>query len=227
MVGACPDHHVLARHSPIVLLVYVSWHQGSCRPVCAGQAWTTDGSETVINSGSKKYVVFCFPQLLAQILVDFQNQGQIWNLLVLKFLKQISQPKFGQIAYVGGVLKTSGPADFKSVPGFENLPRFVGLIEQNKMQRTFCHHCIKFDWIYHLQNCVSWSLTDGTIKSQPILRNLHVKNPFKYETSWSWSYSGFLSLFFAIFSLDSSRHFTNSLQWYLGLFSLQAFRRQY
>ena len=31
---------------------------------------------------------------------------------------QISQPKLGQIVHVGGVLKTSEPADFKS--GFEN-----------------------------------------------------------------------------------------------------------
>ena len=29
---------------------------------------------------------------------------------------QISQPKLGQIIHVGGVLKMSGPADFKSVP---------------------------------------------------------------------------------------------------------------
>ena len=37
----------------------------------------------------------------------------------------------------------SGPADFKSVTGFENEPRFVGKIEQNKIQRTFFHYCIK------------------------------------------------------------------------------------
>ena len=35
----------------------------------------------------------------------------------------------------------SGPADFKSVPGFENEPRFVGVIEQNKIQQTFFHYC--------------------------------------------------------------------------------------
>ena len=35
----------------------------------------------------------------------------------------------------------SGPADFKSVPGFENQPRFVGVIEQNKIQQTFFHYC--------------------------------------------------------------------------------------
>ena len=32
----------------------------------------------------------------------------------------ISQPKFGQIVHGGSVLKMSGPADFKSVTGFEN-----------------------------------------------------------------------------------------------------------
>ena len=40
----------------------------------------------------------------------------------------------------------SGPADFKSVPGFENEPRFVGVIEQNKIQRTFFHYCIIVQW---------------------------------------------------------------------------------
>ena len=47
-------------------------------------------------------------------------------------LPQISQPKLSQIAHVGGVLKTSRPAVFKSVPGFDNWPRFVGVIEQKK-----------------------------------------------------------------------------------------------
>ena len=40
----------------------------------------------------------------------------------------MSKPKLGQIAHVGGVLKTSGPADFRSGPGFDNWPRFVGVI---------------------------------------------------------------------------------------------------
>ena len=54
---------------------------------------------------------------------------------------QISQPKLGQIVDVGGVLKTSGTADSESVPGFKNWPRFVGVIEQNKIRRTYFHHC--------------------------------------------------------------------------------------
>ena len=48
---------------------------------------------------------------------------------------QISQPKLGQIAHVGVVLKLSGP-------GFENCPRFVGVIDQNKIQQTFPNDCI-------------------------------------------------------------------------------------
>ena len=44
--------------------------------------------------------------------------------------------------HVGGVLKMSGPADFKSVPGFDNWPRFIGVIEQNKISNSFCHYCI-------------------------------------------------------------------------------------
>ena len=50
---------------------------------------------------------------------------------------QISQPKLGQIGHVGGVLKTSGPADSKSVPGFNNWPRFVGVIEENKIWNSY------------------------------------------------------------------------------------------
>ena len=46
---------------------------------------------------------------------------------------QISQPKLGQIVHVGGVLKSSEPAGFKTDTGFDNHPRFVGVIEQNKV----------------------------------------------------------------------------------------------
>ena len=55
---------------------------------------------------------------------------------------RISQPKLGQIAHVGGVLKSSRPADFKTDSGFENCPRFVGVIEQNKIKRTYFNQCI-------------------------------------------------------------------------------------
>ena len=36
------------------------------------------------------------------------------------------------------------PADFKSVPGFDNRPRFVGVIEQNKISDSYENYCISF-----------------------------------------------------------------------------------
>ena len=35
----------------------------------------------------------------------------------------------------------SGPADFKSVPGFDNYPRFVGVIEQSKISDSYENYC--------------------------------------------------------------------------------------
>ena len=37
----------------------------------------------------------------------------------------------------------SGPADFKSAPGFENWPRYVGVIEQNKIFNSLCQYCTR------------------------------------------------------------------------------------
>ena len=48
-------------------------------------------------SGGNKFVVFCFALLLPQILVNFQNQGQIWNLLVLTFSKHPLHVQFDQV----------------------------------------------------------------------------------------------------------------------------------
>ena len=42
---------------------------------------------------------------------------------------QISQPKLGQFQHSGGVLESSGHADFKTVPGFEIWARFIGDIK--------------------------------------------------------------------------------------------------
>ena len=42
---------------------------------------------------------------------------------------QISQPKLGQFQHSGGVLESSGRADFKTVLGFEIWTRFVGDIK--------------------------------------------------------------------------------------------------
>ena len=39
-------------------------------------------------------------------------------------------------------MKLSGPADSKTDTGFEICPRSVGVIGQNKIQRTYDHDCI-------------------------------------------------------------------------------------
>ena len=68
------------------------------------------------------------------------NEGQRQSLISSIFLKLIyyllpwlSQPNLGQIKLSGTVLESSGQADSKTVPGFDNRPRFVGVIEQNKI----------------------------------------------------------------------------------------------
>ena len=62
--------------------------------------------------------------------------------LIYCLLPWLSQPNLGQIKLSGTVLESSGRADSKTVPGFDNWPRFVGVIEQNKIQRTYEHDCI-------------------------------------------------------------------------------------
>ena len=51
----------------------------------------------LIYSSSHKSLIFCFAQLLLQILVNYQNQGQIWNLLVLTFSKHPLHVQFDQV----------------------------------------------------------------------------------------------------------------------------------
>ena len=48
-------------------------------------------------SSSHKSSIFCFAQLLLQILANYQNQGQIWNLLVLTFSKHPLHVQFDQV----------------------------------------------------------------------------------------------------------------------------------
>ena len=50
-----------------------------------------------IYSTCQKSPIFCFAQLLLQILVNYQNQGQIWNLLVLTFSKHPLHVQFDQV----------------------------------------------------------------------------------------------------------------------------------
>ena len=49
---------------------------------------------TYMYSSGRKSWIFCFAQLLLQILVNCQNQGQFWNLLVLRFPKLSLKVKF-------------------------------------------------------------------------------------------------------------------------------------
>ena len=70
--------------------------------------------------------------------------------LIYCLLPWLSQPNLGQIKLSGAVLESSGWADSKNVPGFDNWPRFVGVIEQNKILNSLCHYCMsnigsKFD----------------------------------------------------------------------------------
>ena len=66
-----------------------------------------------------------------------ENKRMVSCVFHLKYLSQYMVKLF--------VLKMSGPADFKSVPGFENWPRFGGVIEQNKICNSFCQYCIRMD----------------------------------------------------------------------------------
>ena len=50
-----------------------------------------------IYSGGNKFVIFCFALLLLQILDNFQNQGQFWNLLVLTISKHPLHVQFDQV----------------------------------------------------------------------------------------------------------------------------------
>ena len=48
-------------------------------------------------SRGEKSVIFCFALLLPQILDDFQNQGQFWNLQVLTISKHPLHVQFDQV----------------------------------------------------------------------------------------------------------------------------------
>ena len=48
-------------------------------------------------STSRKSLIFCFALLLLQIVVNFQNQGKIWNLLVITFLIHPLHVQFDQV----------------------------------------------------------------------------------------------------------------------------------
>ena len=52
--------------------------------------------KTIYSTGTKS-LIFCFALSLPQIFVNFQNQGQIWNLLVLTFSKHSLNVQFDQV----------------------------------------------------------------------------------------------------------------------------------
>ena len=47
-------------------------------------------------SSGRKSLIFCFAQLLLQILVNYQNKGQCQNLLILRIPKLLLEVKFDQ-----------------------------------------------------------------------------------------------------------------------------------
>ena len=55
------------------------------------------GSYICIYSRDHKFVVFCFALLLLQILDNFQNQCQSWNLLVWTISKHLLHVQFDQV----------------------------------------------------------------------------------------------------------------------------------
>ena len=61
------------------------------------------------------YKMFSFLQISSQF---YHVTGNFENAMTC-LLPQISQAKLGQFQLSGGVLESSGCADFKTVPGFE------------------------------------------------------------------------------------------------------------
>ena len=55
---------------------------------------------------------------------------------------QIYQRKLTQIRHVGRVLKTSGLADSKFIPGIDNWTRYIGITKQNKISNCNENYCI-------------------------------------------------------------------------------------
>ena len=73
-----------------------------------------------------------YPLLLTQnvhILIVFLSV----KLIIMKIKEWDHSSLTSKILRVGGVLKSSEPADLITDPGFENCPRFVVVIDQNKI----------------------------------------------------------------------------------------------
>ena len=81
----------------------------------------------------------------SHVLTKFSSpkiRSKSWNKGCV--LASISQPNLHQIQLSGGVLESSGRADFKTVIDFQNWPRFVGEKDQNVSRQ------VKVDRLYTL-----------------------------------------------------------------------------
>ena len=72
----------------------------------------TFNKQVHIYSGGNKFVIFCFALLLLQILNNFQNQGQFWNLLVLTISKHPLHVQFDQVLAEKFEVKDTGYHSF-------------------------------------------------------------------------------------------------------------------
>ena len=82
---------------------------------------------------NKFWIAISFP--LSQINYH-ENKQMVSCVFNLKYLSQ------NLVKLHIGVLKTLGPADSKSVPGFKDWPRFGGVIDQNKISNSFENYCM-------------------------------------------------------------------------------------
>ena len=68
----------------------------NCRSLCILHHILLVSFKILIYSSSGKSCIFCFVQLLMQILVKYLNQGQFQNLLVLRFPKLSLEVNFDE-----------------------------------------------------------------------------------------------------------------------------------
>ena len=124
---------------------------------------------------------------------------------------QISQPKHGQIVHVGGVLKTSGPADFKSAPGFENWQTFVGVIEQSKIYNSLCQYCTTH-W-----HQLEWNTGHAIYENDPLCPSINILTIYASANNFCrpllfW-HSQLLNIF-CLFDNPVSRMFTSDVSFF-------------
>ena len=81
----------------IMIVQYCLCIPASTLIIC-GRPGRAMASEIIeLYSSGNKFVIFCFALLLLQILDNYQNQGQFWNLLVLTISKHPLHVQFDQV----------------------------------------------------------------------------------------------------------------------------------